>query len=358
MASALMTFRDQGGEKIALEKDASAARGREDESRAEREAMAHDQQAKAEQAVAVLGYGLKRLAEGDLAYRIQTVLYPAAEPLRFDYNTSAEKLRVVMSSIADAIISIRANSHEVSDASEAFSQRLEQQAASLEQTAAAIDHITQTVKHTAEASAVVNATAAQATAEARQGNLKVEATVNTIHDIARSSEKISTIIGVIDEIAFQTNLLALNAGVEAARAGDSGRGFAVVASEVRALAQRSADAAKEIKGLIASAQGNVENGVKRAGEAGGTIARLLAQITEVQTLTTDIAASAKEQAAGAHEVNIAVNTMDQTTQQNAAMVEETTAASRAMAAEAAALAELVGSFKLGGENGSALVRAA
>jgi methyl-accepting chemotaxis protein len=165
-------------------------------------------------------------------------------------------------------------------------------------------------------------------------------------EIEQSSRQISQIIGVIDEIAFQTNLLALNAGVEAARAGEAGRGFAVVASEVRALAQRSADAAKEIKGLISTSSEQVETGVERINNAGQAISSIVSKVAEINGLVSEIAASAREQSLGLGEVNTAINQMDQVTQQNAAMVEETTAASRSLADEADDLGRLVGQFKV------------
>jgi methyl-accepting chemotaxis protein len=167
--------------------------------------------------------------------------------------------------------------------------------------------------------------------------------------IETSSKQIGQIIGVIDEIAFQTNLLALNAGVEAARAGDAGRGFAVVASEVRALAQRSADAAKEIKALISASTQQVGQGVELVGETGRALDRIVKQVNEISGVVTEIAASAQEQAAGLNQVNTAVNQMDQVTQQNAAMVEESTAASHALSREADELSRLVGQFKVGDE---------
>ncbi|MDR3460749.1 MAG: methyl-accepting chemotaxis protein, partial [Beijerinckiaceae bacterium] len=176
----------------------------------------------------------------------------------------------------------------------------------------------------------------------------VRQAVEAMDGIAESSRKITQIIGVIDEIAFQTNLLALNAGVEAARAGDAGRGFAVVASEVRALAQRSAEAAKEIKGLISASSTQVDQGVKLVDETGKSLERIMTQVGEINTVVAEIAAGAKEQAQGIEEVNTAITQMDQMTQQNAAMVEESTAASHHLSQEATQLAALVGQFKTGG----------
>ena len=178
----------------------------------------------------------------------------------------------------------------------------------------------------------------------------VRQTVGAMDGIETSSRQIANIIGVIDEIAFQTNLLALNAGVEAARAGDAGRGFAVVATEVRALAQRSADAAKEIKALISTSTQQVDVGVKLVSGTGQALGRIVAQVSQLNGLVTELAASAKEQSTGLGEVNAAVNQMDQVTQQNAAMVEQATAASHSLSAEAEALARLVGRFRIGAEH--------
>jgi methyl-accepting chemotaxis protein len=189
-------------------------------------------------------------------------------------------------------------------------------------------------------------TAARGDAES-SGKVALNA-VAAMNEIARYSQEISQIVGVVDEIAFQTNLLALNAGVEAARAGDSGRGFAVVAQEVRALAQRSAEAAREIKTLIASSSQQVEHGVGLVGKTGSALELIVARVAEINGLVGEIASSAREQAVGLAEVNTAVNQMDQVTQQNAAMVEEATAASHTLGSEATRLAELVGLFELGG----------
>jgi methyl-accepting chemotaxis protein len=211
------------------------------------------------------------------------------------------------------------------------------------------------VRKTAENSGQARSTASAARSEAELSGDVVRQTVAAMSGIETSSRQISNIIGVIDEIAFQTNLLALNAGVEAARAGDAGRGFAVVATEVRALAQRSADAAKEIKALISTSGQEVESGVKLVGETGRALDRIAEQVAKVNELVGEIAASAQEQATGLNQVNTAVNQMDQVTQQNAAMVEQSTAASHSLAGEAEALARLVGRFQIGetGDTGPA-----
>ena len=242
---------------------------------------------------------------------------------------------------------VRSGAEEITQASDDLSRRTEQQAASLEETAAALDQITATVRHTAEGASEARNTVSAAKADAERSGAVVREAVQAMGGIETSSKQIGHIIGVIDEIAFQTNLLALNAGVEAARAGDAGRGFAVVATEVRALAQRSAEAAKEIKALISASGQQVEAGVKLVGETGKALERIVAQVAQLNRLVADIAASAQEQATGLHEVNTAVNQMDQVTQQNAAMVEESTAASHGLSGEAKELARLVGQFNLG-----------
>ena len=197
-----------------------------------------------------------------------------------------------------------------------------------------------------------------ARADAERSGVVVRDAVAAMSEIENSAQQISQIIGVIDEIAFQTNLLALNAGVEAARAGDAGRGFAVVASEVRALAQRSADAAKEIKALISASSQQVDRGVNLVGETGKVLERILIQVTQISGVVTEIAASAEEQSTGLQEVNTAVNQMDQVTQQNAAMVEEATAASHALTSEADQLARLIARFDVGGETKAPAAHAA
>ncbi|ALL12948.1 methyl-accepting chemotaxis protein [Caulobacter henricii] len=301
-------------------------------------------------AVSALGEGMERLADGDLIWRMREDSFAAdARKMPNDFNAAVESLQATMAGILNAARSIRAGCAEISKASDDLAQRTERGAAGLEQTAAALDQITSTVKRSSEGAERARQVTQSAKANAERSGAVVKEAVQAMGGIEKSSREITNIIGVIDEIAFQTNLLALNAGVEAARAGEAGRGFAVVAQEVRALAQRSADAAKEIKSLIGASTEQVGKGVRLVGETGETLEQILVQVAEINDLVGEIAASSKEQAVGLAEVNQAVNQMDQVTQQNAAMVEQSTAASHALASEAAELERLVGRFKVGAE---------
>ena len=306
-------------------------------------------QAEAEQSAVVCslaGY-LKRLAGGDLTARITENFEGRFLAIKEDYNVAVDSLRSAMSQIVGSTDGLRASSDEIAAASDDLSRRTEQQAASLEETAAALDEITATVRRSAAGAKEASSAASSAREEAARSGTVVRDAVAAMGEIEQSSGQITQIIGVIDEIAFQTNLLALNAGVEAARAGDAGRGFAVVAQEVRALAQRSADAAKEIKTLIASSTAQVERGVKLVGDTGQALTGIAAKVAEIDTLISEIAKSSQEQATGLNQVNAAVNQMDQVTQQNAAMVEQATAAATNLKSESFALAGLVSRFETG-----------
>jgi len=347
MAEAVKSFKDAAIAKV--KRDAADAESvkvwqKEEEERAAKLAEAARQD---QLAIEGLAEGLGRLAGGDLVYRIETEFAPKTAQLRSDFNAAAAKLQEAMSSIRASTATLASGSSEITQAADDLSRRTEQQAAGLEETAATLDEITATVKNTAEGAVRAQAVVSTAKSEADHGGEVVRDAITAMSEIERSSKQIGQIIGVIDEIAFQTNLLALNAGVEAARAGDAGRGFAVVASEVRALAQRSAEAAKEIKGLISASTTHVGQGVDLVGETGKALARIVAQVAEINAVVSSISASAQEQASALHQVNTAVNQMDQVTQQNAAMVEETTAAAHALGVESAELARLVGLFQLG-----------
>jgi len=300
-------------------------------------------------AVSEIAAGLSELANNNLDVQLKTPFSQEFEKLRADFNLSLEKIRSSMSEISESTTVMQSGTHEISTAADDLARRTEQQAASLEETAAALGAITETVKKSAAGASHAREIVATADQDAKKSAGVVRQAVEAMDGIAESARKITQIIGVIDEIAFQTNLLALNAGVEAARAGDAGRGFAVVASEVRALAQRSAEAAKEIKGLISASSAQVDQGVKLVDETGKSLERIMTQVGEINTVVAEIAAGAKEQAQGIEEVNTAITQMDQMTQQNAAMVEESTAASHHLSQEATQLAGLVGQFKAGGD---------
>ena len=294
-----------------------------------------------------IAQGLAQLAANKLTHRITAGVDPAFEKVKVDFNNAASTLQRTMESVKGAADGVEGGSSEIAQASSDLSRRTEQQAASLEETAAALEEITQTVKRTAEGAKQAADAASKARIEARKSGDVMRDAVGAMDEIESSSSQIGQIIGVIDEIAFQTNLLALNAGVEAARAGDAGRGFAVVASEVRALAQRSADAAKEIKSLISASSAQVERGAKLVGDTGKALGFIVDAIANIDALVGEIAASTQEQATGMVEVNTAVNQMDQVTQQNAAMVEQATAAAASLSSEASSLAQIIATFEIG-----------
>jgi methyl-accepting chemotaxis protein len=294
-----------------------------------------------------IGAGLERLAANNLEQEIDRAFSPAFEKLRADFNRAHQNLHRTLVGVVEGAKAIHAGTDDITSASDDLSKRTEQQAASLEETAAALDQITATVRKSADGADHAQQVAAAANEDAKQSSLVVRQAVEAMDKIAKSAEQISQIIGVIDEIAFQTNLLALNAGVEAARAGDAGKGFAVVASEVRALAQRSAEAAKEIKTLISTSSAQVGQGVKLVAETGESLQRIMAQVADINSVIADVAAGAKEQATGLAQVNTAINQMDGVTQQNAAMVEQATAASHSLAQETAQLSHLTARFALG-----------
>ena len=282
----------------------------------------------------------------------------AYRKLQSDFNDAIETLEGVMQHVSGTASAIHSGTQEIAAAADDLSQRTEEQAASLEETAAALHEITATVERSAHGATQAREVVALADEDAKKSAIVVRQAVDAMDAIAKSSQQISQIIGVIDEIAFQTNLLALNAGVEAARAGDAGRGFAVVASEVRALAQRSAEAAKEIKGLISTSTTHVSHGVSLVAETGKSLERIVAQVAEVNGVIAEIASGAKEQSIALAEVNTAIGQMDQVTQQNATMVEETTAASHSLAQETEQLASMIGEFRVNVAQGGDPVRRA
>ena len=294
-----------------------------------------------------IGSGLARVAANDFGQRIDRAFMPAFEQLRIDFNLAHDNLRSTLIGIAEGASFIQSGTRDISTAADDLARRTEHQAASLEETAAALDQITATVRKSAQGADHARRVVGAADQDAKTSAVVVRQAIDAMDAIAKSAQQIGQIIGVIDEIAFQTNLLALNAGVEAARAGDAGRGFAVVASEVRALAQRSAEAAKEIKGLISSSSAQVDRGVKLVAETGQSLGRILVQVGDINSVIIDIAAGAREQAIGLDQVNTAINEMDKVTQQNAAMVEQSRAASHSLSLETEKLSDLVGRFEVG-----------
>ncbi|SEI13850.1 methyl-accepting chemotaxis sensory transducer with TarH sensor [Rhizobium tibeticum] len=351
MAGAVAVFRDNAVERLRLESEAERNRNLSDSERREREAQRATDAADLSRAVGALGDGLRRLADGDLASRIDTAFVGDLDTLRQDFNNSVLRLNDTMQTVGANARSITAGASEIRAAADELSKRTEQQAASVEETAAALEEITTTVKDAARRADEARGLVARMRAGAEKSGQVVRKAVNAMQQIEQSSTEIGNIIGVIDDIAFQTNLLALNAGVEAARAGEAGKGFAVVAQEVRELAQRSANAAREIKSLITASGGHVQTGVSLVGETGKALDAIVHEVQEINQHVDAIAEAAREQSTGLHEINTAVNTLDQGTQKNAAMVEESTAASHKLATEAAALNNLLDQFKLTGTGG-------
>ena len=358
MARSLVVFRDAAlakgemeADKLRVEAQASTSREAADDERRRNEAERAELARTQEGVVQALGEGLERLAEGDLTFRIDAPFSAEYAKLKDDFNAAIGKLQETMRQIATNTASMKSGSGEITQAADDLASRTEQQASSVEETATALDELTATVRQTAESARLASQATSQVKGEAEQSTTIVREAVLAMGGIEKSADEISQIVGVIDEIAFQTNLLALNASVEAARAGDAGKGFAVVASEVRALAQRSAEAAKEIKGLITASTVEVEKGVALVGQTGSALQRMADEITRVTSLVAEIAGAAQEQAAGLQEVNTAVNEMDQATQQNAAMAEQSTAAAHSLSQEADRLSGLVARFQLGGDVG-------
>ncbi|GAM02263.1 hypothetical protein SP5_076_00450 [Sphingomonas parapaucimobilis NBRC 15100] len=305
-----------------------------------------------------VGAALSKLAEGDLLSRLDSDLDGPFAAIKRDFNRAADALQAAMAQVSASTGGIIEGASDIRQASDDLSQRTEQQAASLEETAAAMAEITTTVRKTAEQAGLARQMVGQAKDEVQHSGRIMEDAVAAMNGIERASTEISDIISVIDGIAFQTNLLALNAGVEAARAGDAGKGFAVVASEVRALAQRSADAAKDVKARISVSAEQVDAGVGLVNETGQALARIVTRITEINHLINDIAVSAETQSSGLQQVNIAVGQMDMVTQQNAAMVEEATAAVRSLAGEADELSRQMARFSIAHHGGRSVTNIA
>ncbi|WP_296099145.1 methyl-accepting chemotaxis protein [uncultured Agrobacterium sp.] len=346
MAKAVAVFRDNALERVRLEQEADANRSLSEKERIAREEQKAKEAANTQFAVDNLANALSRLAEGDVSYRISQPFVAHLDTVRENFNSSAEKLQSALTRVAENARGIDAGANEIRAAADDLAKRTEQQAASVEETAAALEEITTTVKDSTRRAQEAGQLVAKARTGAEQSGDVVRKAVVAMERIEKSSGEISNIISVIDEIAFQTNLLALNAGVEAARAGEAGKGFAVVAQEVRELAQRSASAAKDIKGLISTSNNQVQEGVELVGETGRALETIVSEVQEINRHVMAIVEAAQEQSSGLQQINTAVNQMDQDTQKNAAMVEETTAASHGLAREASSLNQLLGQFKL------------
>jgi methyl-accepting chemotaxis protein len=295
-----------------------------------------------------VGAGLAALAQGDLEQRLDTALNPELEKVRADFNAALSTLQGSMRQMRDSAGTIRQASARLQGSSDELSSRSEQQAASVEQSSAALNEITATVRKTSEATKHAQGVATSAKSAAENASAVMSETVAAMASLEQSSAQIGQIIGTIDEIAFQTSLLALNAGVEAARAGETGRGFAVVASEVRALAKRSAEAAKEIKTLISSSEQQVGRGVGLVGQTRGALDNIIVSVKDIDAIVGEIASSASDQAASLQQVNAAVNEMSVATQKNASMAQEATAITHELAGEAVQMAGLVDQFRVDG----------
>ncbi len=298
------------------------------------------------------------LSEGDLSRRVTGDYQGAFLKLRQDLNGMGDKLSSLVSDIRSVTEMVNNAAGELSQGADDLAQRTESQAASLEETAAAMEEMTSTIKRNSENSVEANKLVSETQTNAEHGGEVMKSTVAAMAEIESSSRAIAEIVNVIDDIALQTNLLALNASVEAARAGDAGRGFAVVASEVRSLAQRSGEAANQIKSLIAASTNHVGNGVKLANETGQSLTQIITSVQKVATIMAEVARASEEQSAGLGEVNAAVSQMDDMTQQNAALVEETSAAVQALGGQTAELAKLVSFFRLGEASARRQIRAA
>ncbi|HLS87637.1 MAG TPA: methyl-accepting chemotaxis protein, partial [Burkholderiales bacterium] len=285
------------------------------------------------------------LAKGDLTRQVEAAGGDEIAALMHSLASASRQLAHLVRGIQDAAAAITGGAQEISHGNTQLSQRTESQASSLEETASSLEELTATVTHNADNANQANRLVQQASAVARKGGEVVGEVVRTMQDISTSSQKIAEITGIIDGIAFQTNILALNAAVEAARAGDQGRGFAVVAAEVRSLAQRSAEAAKEIKALIDESVGKVESGSRLAAQAGSTMEAVVESVRKVADITGEITQASREQASGIQQVNQAMTQMDQVTQQNAALVEQVSAASVALQEQALALMQAVAVFR-------------
>ena len=345
LARALEVLQEGMMERVKLEQEANSARTQREAERQGRDAEQKQRNEATQFAVKQVAEGLERLANGDMTCRLDAAFTQDLDGIRHNFNETAQKLEATLQVVGKNASAIKAGSAEIRSASDELAKRTEQQAASVEETAAALEEITSSVRDASRRAEDAGELVDRTRLGAERSGEVVKQAVVAMSNIENSSREISNIIGVIDEIAFQTNLLALNAGVEAARAGDAGKGFAVVAQEVRELAQRSANAAKEIKTLIINSGQQVKTGVSLVGETGAALTEIVTQVQDINTHVASIVQSSREQSTALNEISAAVNTIDQGTQKNAAMVEESTAASHALASEAGELNTLLSQFR-------------
>jgi len=353
MAKAVLVFKDAAIESARMSDERRAMREQAESDRQKAEAEKAREAEEVRFAMSELAKGLSALSEGDVVFRLESPFAARLDSLRGNFNESLEKLHAALRSVGANAQAIHAGAAEIRASADDLARRTEQQAASVEETAAAVAEVTKTVRDTAKRAEDVGQLVESTRSGAERSGEVVRSAVSAMTEIEQSSQSISSIIGVIEDIAFQTNLLALNAGVEAARAGEAGKGFAVVAQEVRELAQRSANAAREIKALISKSTAQVGNGVALVGETGTELEKIVSAVQEISHHVGAIVTAAREQSTGLQEINLAVTSMDQGTQQNAAMVEQQTAASHTLAAEADSLNTLLAQFRLGQGNAAA-----
>lgn len=345
LAKVLGAFRNLSAENTRLQDEALQTARIAEDNRQKLAQQAEDERKRAQKLAEDLIAGMQRLSSGDLSFRYRTPFSSEFEEVRNDFNVVAEQFGSTLGRVALSISNIASGSSEIALASDDLARRTERQADSLGKTAGSVNAVTTGVRHTAQAALEARKAASGAREQAGESAKVVESAITAMHEIEDSSKKVADILGVMDEIAFQTNLLALNAGVEAARAGEAGRGFAVVATEVRSLAQRSATSARNIKELISLSGRQVSRGVSLVTQTGTALSKISTNIETISNLIDSISTAAQEQAESLTQINSAIGEMDQTTQQNAAMVEETTAASHNLTRETKDLAATVSGFR-------------